>query len=130
MILLDTHVVIWLAPRSDKLSVAAVSAIRNARAQRGGLAISAVTLYEIALLASKGRIHLRTSAESFLDEIETQFVVKPITSRICAEATRLPDSYPRDPMDRLIGATAIVEGLKLITADAAIRGSHAVDTVW
>ena len=130
MILLDTHVVIWLASRSEKLSRKAVSAIQNARDQRGGLAISAATLYEIALFSAKGRIDLRTSAESFLDEVEAQFVVKPITGRICAETMRLPVAYPRDPMDRLIGATAVVEGLTLITADAAIRNSKAVPTIW
>ncbi len=82
------------------------------------------------MLSAKGRIDLRTSAESFLDEVETRFVVKPITGRICAETMRLPDSYPKDPMDRLIGATAIVEGLTLITADAAIQKSQAVPTIW
>ena len=82
------------------------------------------------MLAAKGRIDVRTSAESFLDEIENQFVVKPITGRICAETMRLPDAYPKDSMDRLIGATAIVEGLTLITADAAIQRSNAVATVW
>ena len=78
----------------------------------------------------KGRIDLRTSPESFLDEIESQFVVQPITARICAETMRLPDSYPKDPMDRILGATSIVEGLRLITADAAIRRSKALDTLW
>jgi PIN domain nuclease of toxin-antitoxin system len=107
-----------------------VSAIRNARDHRGGLAIAAVTLYEIALLASRGRIDLQTSVESFLDEVEARFIVKPITGRICAETTRLPDAYPKDPMDRLIGATAIAEGLTLITADATIRKSKALSTIW
>jgi PIN domain nuclease of toxin-antitoxin system len=130
VILLDTHVVIWLASRSKRLSRQAVAAIRNARDKRGGLAISAATLYEIATLASRGRIDLRTSAESFLVEVEAQFVVKPLTGRICAETMRLPDAYPKDPMDRLTGATAIVEGLTLITADAAIRRSKAVPTLW
>ncbi len=131
MILLDTHVVIWLASsQSEKLSRQAVSAIRNARDQHGGLAISAASLYEIAMLAAKGRIDLRSSPESFLDEIEIQFVVKPITGRISAETIKLPDGYPKDPMDRIIGATAIVEGLSLITADVAIRKSKAVSTVW
>lgn len=68
--------------------------------------------------------------ESFLDKVETQFVIKPITSRICAETTRLPDAYPSDPMDRLIGATAIVEGLTLVTADVAIQKAKAVPTLW
>ena len=130
MILLDTHVVVWLAFHPEKLSRQAVSTVKNARDQRGGLAISAITLYEIAWLAAKGRIDVRTSAESFLDEVEAQFVVQPITGRICVETTRLPDAYPKDPMDRLIGATAIVEGLTLITADTAIQRSNAVATMW
>ena len=130
MILLDTHIVVWLAFHPEKLSRRAALAIRNARAQRGGLAISAVSVYEIAVLAAKRRIELRTSAESFLDEVETQFIVKPITGRICVETMRLPAIYPKDPMDRLIGATAIVEGLTLITADAAIQTSQAISTLW
>lgn len=130
MILLDTHVVIWLASNSDKLSRQAVSAVQDARDNRGGLALSAVTLYEIALLSMKGRIDLRTSPESFLKELEAQFIVLPITGSICAETMRLPDGYPKDPMDRIIGATAIVEGLTLVTADAAIRRSKAFSTLW
>lgn len=130
MILLDTHIVIWLAFNPEKLSTQAASAIENEREKHRGIAISAVTLYEAAMLAAKGRIDLRTSVESFLDEVETQFVVKPITGRICAMATVLPDRYPRDPMDRLIGATAIVDGLTLITADVAIQRSQAVPTIW
>jgi PIN domain nuclease of toxin-antitoxin system len=42
----------------------------------------------------------------------------------------MPREYPNDPMDRIIGATALVEGLKLVTADRAIRDSQAVSTVW
>lgn len=130
MILLDTHVVLWLALHPEKLSKTAVSAIRNERGDRGGLAISGITLYEIALLVAKGRVNLRTSPESFLNDMETHFTVKPIIGRICAETLRLPAAYPKDPMDRMIGATAIVEGLTLITADAAIQRSKAVSTLW
>ncbi len=130
MILLDTHILLWLAFNPEKLSKDASLALQEARHQRGGLAISAATLYEIALLSAKGRIDLRSSAELFLDEIEAQFVVKPVTGRICAETIKLPIAYPKDPMDRIIGATAIVEGLSLITADTAIRNSKAVATVW
>jgi PIN domain nuclease of toxin-antitoxin system len=57
-------------------------------------------------------------------------VVKPITSEIAVAAMELPPSYPGDPMDRIIGATALVEGLKLITSDAMIQRSKAVQTIW
>lgn len=130
MILLDTHVVIWLASGSEKLSRKAKLTIQNARHGHGGVAISIISLYEIATLAGKGRIELETSTESFLDEIENQFVIKPITGRICMETTRLPDAFLKDPMDRLIGATAIVEGLPLVTADVAIQRSKVVSTIW
>ena len=42
----------------------------------------------------------------------------------------LPAVYPKDPADRIIGATALVEGLPLLTADRAIRGSKTVETIW
>lgn len=42
----------------------------------------------------------------------------------------LPAGYPKDPADRVMGATAIVEGVELVTADAQLRGSHAVPTGW
>ena len=53
-----------------------------------------------------------------------------MTGRICMEAVSLPSSYPKDPSDRVIGATALVEGLSLITADREIRKSGAVPTIW
>ena len=130
MILLDTHVLVWLVLEPHRLSKNALSAIRNERKDGGGLAIAAVTLYEVAGLGSKNRIEFRSSPEAFFRELEMSFTVKPITGRICAETMRLPATYPKDLMDRIIGATAIVEGLSLITADAAIRNSKAVPTVW
>ena len=52
---------------------------------------------------------------SFLQEVESRFVVLPITGRVCARIG-LPPSYPKDPADRIIGATALVEGLSLLPA--------------
>ena len=58
-------------------------------------------------------------------------VVKPITAEISAIATQFPDDYPRDPAGRLIGATAMAEGLALVTRDDRIRSSRArLTTVW
>jgi PIN domain nuclease of toxin-antitoxin system len=85
---------------------------------------------EVATLASKGRIHLGITLESFLQELEARFVVFPISSRACARAMSFPKTYPRDPADRIIGATALVEGLSLITADREIRRSKLIPTIW
>lgn len=130
VILLDTHALVWLVLEPHRLSKNAIFAIRSQRKEGGGLAIAAATLYEMAGLAAKGRIDFRSPPELFFRRIETDFIVQPITGRICAETMRLPESYPKDPMDRMIGATAIVEGLTLVTADETIRNSKAVATLW
>ena len=130
MILVDTHVVAWLAFDQDRISRKARAAIDEARKYADGLAISDITLLELATLATKGRIHLDISLESFLQEVESRFVVLPISGRACARAMGLPPTYPKDPADRVIAATALVEGLSLLTADLAIRRSRTVQTIW
>ncbi len=130
VILLDTHLVLWLTTDPAKLSGKAKSAIEDARKNGDGLAISDITLLELATLASKGRIRLGISLESFLQEVEARFVVLLITGRACARAMELPTAYPKDPADRIIGATSLVEGLSLITADREINRLKLVNTVW
>jgi len=130
VILVDTHVVVWLAFDQHKVSGKARAAIDDARKSGQGLAISDVTLLELAALQSKGRIRLDISLESFLQEVESRFVVLPIGARACARAMALPATYPKDPADRIIGATALVEGMSLLTADREIRKSRAVQTIW
>ncbi len=130
MILLDTHVVIWLADDETRVSKKAEAAIVQARRAGDGLAISAATLLELAMLYSKGRIQLRISLESFMVNVESRFIVLPITGRICVQAFDLPTNYPKDLVDRIIGATGVVEGLSLVTADRAIRNSRALPTIW
>ena len=130
MILVDTHVVVWLAFDQNRISRKARTAIDDARKNADGLAISDITLLELATLARNGRIHLEISLESFLQEVESRFVVLPMTSRACARAGALPAAYPQDPADRIIAATALVEGLSLLTADREIRRSRTVQTIW
>jgi len=130
VILVDTHVVVWLAFAQTEISTKARTAIDDERKNGDGLAISDITLFELANLESKGRIRLDISLESFLQEVESRFVVLPISARACARAMTLPATYPKDPADRIIGATALVEGLFLLTADRGIRRSKAVRTIW
>jgi len=130
VILVDTHVVVWLAFDQDRLSQRARTAINETRKNAAGLAISDITLLELATLASKDRIQLHISLESFLHEVESRFVVLPMSGRVCARAMGLPEAYPKEPADRIIGAMALVEGLHLLTADQQIRRSKAVQTVW
>jgi PIN domain nuclease of toxin-antitoxin system len=130
LILLDTHVVIWLAQDYQRISPAAQAAIEDARNKDRGLAVADITLVEIARLASHGRINLIPNVETVLSEVEHRFIILPITSNIAIQAFALPASYPKDPVDRVIGATALIEDLPLITADREIRRSKAVPTIW
>ena len=129
MILLDSHVLIWAVADSKRLSRAAASAIRRAR--RGdGLAVSAITAYEVAWQIASGRIQgygtVETALRRFLDGV----TMRPITPEIAALAAQFPEDYPRDPADRLIGATARAEGMTLITRDDRIRQSRLLTTLW
>ncbi|MGD0479872.1 MAG: type II toxin-antitoxin system VapC family toxin [Terracidiphilus sp.] len=129
MILLDTHVVVWLAFEPGKLSKRAKEAIRAARLE-GGLAIASITLFELAWLAEKGRIETTLGVESLVRLCASKMTVLPITPEIAARAVSFPDSYPKDPQDRLIGATALVEGVELVTRDKSIKKSGCVPVIW
>ena len=130
MILLDTHVVIWLAQDYQRVSPKAQAAIKEARQKQSGVAVSDITLFEIALLASRGRVNFTPDVETTLSEVERQFLVLPITANIALQAFELPASYPKDPVDRIIGATALIEDIPLLTADREIRKSRVVPTIW
>ena len=131
MILLDTHVVVWAAIERKRLSRSAESALRRARSS-DGLAIASISLWEMASLFARGRIQTYGTIEAWLRQVlETVVVVvKPITQEIAILAAQFPESYPRDPADRLIGATARAEGLALITQDERIRSSSLLKTIW
>ena len=130
MILLDTHVVVWLVSEPERLSKNARAVIDDARRNGDGLAVSGITLIEITMLYGRRRILLAISLESFLGELERKFVVLPINAGVCARMLSLPAGYPKDPADRVIGATALVEGIGLVTADREIRRAKVVRTIW
>lgn len=129
MILLDTHILLWMASDSKRLSTKAKDAIREAR-QSTGVAIATITLWELAWLAQNGRIEVLGTAESLVRETIARVILKPMTPEITALAVRLPREYPKDPADRVIASTAIVEGMALVTADAQIRSTNVVKTIW
>jgi len=129
MILLDTHVLLWLAREPAKLSRKAGEVIHGAIRQ-GGIAISAMTVWELAMLATKGRLNINGTVEMFVERVTSRTVIYPITVKIAVLASQFPASYPGDPADRLIGATALAEGMVLVTKDRSIRSCQQVKTVW
>ena len=129
MILLDTHVLIWLANEPAKLSQKARDAIRRS-SQGTGIAISAITLWELAWLATHDRLEITGTAEAFVEKISSRTAIRPLTVKVAVLANQLPPDYSGDPCDRLIGATALAEGIALITKDNRIRACKQIKTIW
>ena len=129
VILLDTHVLVWLTSEPAKLSKHANSAIRRA-SRGGGIAVSAITLWELGWLASHGRLQPTGTVEAYLEEVSSRVAILPITTRVAALANLFFTDYSSDPCDRIIGATALAEGIALVTKDERIRDCKQIQTVW
>jgi PIN domain nuclease of toxin-antitoxin system len=129
VILLDTNALIRLSYEPERLSRAAASAIRRAK-KGGGMAIAAISLWELAWVITNGGVDISGTVDAAIEEIASRFAIRPITAKIAALASQFGSDYPKDPCDRLIGATALAEGMLLITSDAKIRECKQLRTLW
>jgi PIN domain nuclease of toxin-antitoxin system len=116
-VLLDTHVVHWWSAEPRKVSAAASEALDGA----GELAVAAVTWYELAWLASHERIAVGIPISSWLQGLAAQVRTIPVSPAIAGTAVSLPSTFPADPADRMIYATAVENDLRLISKDRALR---------
>jgi PIN domain nuclease of toxin-antitoxin system len=126
VIVLDTHAWFWLVAFPDRLSEQAAMAVDGA----DRLGVSAISCWEIAMLAEKGRVELDRPAQRWLEDAlaRSGAILLPIEPVIAALAARLP--LHGDPADRLIVATAMTASAELITKDHQIRSSRLVPTIW
>jgi PIN domain nuclease of toxin-antitoxin system len=130
VILLDTHCAVWLAVSPERLSIGAKRSIQETRQTGGKLALSVISLYEIAYIARRKRIQLHVEVRDFLGRLGAEFEIIPVNAAIAAQAAQFPEPFPSDPMDRLIAATALECGLVLITRDDRIHQSGVCRTLW
>jgi PIN domain nuclease of toxin-antitoxin system len=114
----------------EKLSHKAKARLLAAENAGEAMAISCMTLWEIAYKNSRNQLELFVPCDQFLSELETDFEVLPVDRQVAMYAARLNDPFPRDPMDRLIAATALANDLTLMTADGKIRRAHACKVLW
>lgn len=120
MILIDTHVLVWVTGRSPKLSSRARTILDTSDA--GEVLVSAITPWEIALLDKKGRLPLGMEVSRWLDQVlgHPRIRLIPLEPSIAIESVRLPGDFHNDPADRIIIATARHLSVPLLTADEAI----------
>jgi PIN domain nuclease of toxin-antitoxin system len=127
-VLLDTHVVHWWSAQRQQVSRAAVRAIERA----DELAVASITWYELAWMVEHERITIPIPVRAWLKGLSESVVTVPATVAIAVSAAQLPRSFPSDPADRMIYATAIEHGWQLVTRDErmhAYAGPRNV-TIW
>ncbi len=130
MILLDSHVLLWLLLQPELLSSRAAATIRAAVEAQQSVAVSVLSIYELARAIHRDRVSPVIAPDEFLRRAEAYARILPVTSDISITAAQLPSTFPSDPFDRIIAATAMVERVPLLTADRNIRRSRALRTVW
>lgn len=121
-LLLDTHIFLWLFTGSDELSANAKQLIEKCTQNEGQILISAISIWEIAMLCQKGRIVMKEPVLQWVNEALQAPYVKlvPLSPEIAVESCTLPGDFHGDPADRMIVATSRVLNVPLLTKDERI----------
>lgn len=131
MIVVDTHIIIWNALKPEMLSGKAEKAISAAN-NSDGIIFCEISLWEIAMLMHKKRLSIDIEYTEFIQLIleSNKYVFRGITPEIAWLSTGLFSDNNKDPADRIIAATSIIENANLVTADKELRQSKKVATIW
>ncbi len=128
--LLDTHVLLWWHEDQKRLSRRQLEVVSAASAD-SPLQVADISLWEISTLYGLGRIELTIPLRDWLEDAVAPPLVRRrgISPAIAAELNALPDSFHRDPADRILVATARVHGATLLTNDRRITNAQLVKTL-
>jgi PIN domain nuclease of toxin-antitoxin system len=131
VIVVDTHIIIWNALKPEMISRKAERAISEAN-NSDGIIFCEISLWEIAMLMYKGRLSLDIEYLEFIKLIleSNKYVFRGIMPEIAELSTNLFSDNNKDPADRIIAATSIIETAELVTADKKLRRSKKVATIW
>jgi PIN domain nuclease of toxin-antitoxin system len=128
MIILDTHAWIWWNSESPLLSENAKSAIENA----SQIGICSISIWELSMLVSKGRIGFKQDLSDWIEKalkvpkLKLLYIEPPIAIK----ANNLPGELHGDPADRIIAATTIINGSKLVSKDRQLLNYPYLETIW
>jgi PIN domain nuclease of toxin-antitoxin system len=129
VIVVDTHVWLWLLAAPERLSADAAAAIEEA----DGIGVSAMSCWEIGMLATRGRIRLALPPLEWIRAALAQEHTTglPVHAEIAAAAALFSQAeLGGDPADRIIYATALAHDATLVTKDAALRAYDPGGTLW
>jgi PIN domain nuclease of toxin-antitoxin system len=127
---MDTHVWFWSLSEPEKLSRSALGKIKREKPDQRGIA--SISLWEFAMMISHKRIELKTTAEKWLEYAvhKSGLKVFELTYPVSLDACELPGGFHRDPADRIIVATARINGITLVTKDQKILRYPHVKSFW
>jgi PIN domain nuclease of toxin-antitoxin system len=122
LLLLDTHIAVWLAEGNPRLKASVTSSIKSGFDQ-GLLCLSPISAWEIGLLVAKGRLDLGQPPKLWFFDFVRQFnaSVVEMTPEIAIESSSLPGRFHGDPADRILVATALAHCATLVSADKNIQ---------
>jgi PIN domain nuclease of toxin-antitoxin system len=128
LVLLDTCALLWLASDQSQLSEDAKNAVRK---NAGALFVSAITALEIAIKCRRGKLTLPLPVlEWFVMALDSHGIKEiPVTGSIAVASVALPHRH-NDPFDRIIVATAELNGMKIISCDQQLAQYEQVKVIW
>jgi PIN domain nuclease of toxin-antitoxin system len=126
-VLLDTHAFLWWDLDDVRLSDTARAVIAD---RETDVAVSVASIWEVAIKAEKGRIDLPSDLDAYIEDRLRRYrwTALPIHERHAIRAAGLPMIHT-DPFDRMLVAQGQLEGIPIVTADAAVT-RYDVETIW
>jgi PIN domain nuclease of toxin-antitoxin system len=122
VLLLDTHIWVWYVEGDARRIPRRILAAVEPAVARDGVLVSAISVWEVALLDAARRIELATEVRTWVGQALSRpgIRLQALTPSIAIESTRLPGKLHRDPADRLLIATCRILGATLVTRDEPI----------
>ena len=131
MILLDTHAWLWWAQDPDRIPVPLRRRIQEEE-EAGSILVSVVSVWEIALKCSIGKLELPMDVKSWVAAAQSYPGIRmvPLSSEVALESTLLPGTFHQDPADRFLVALSRLRNIPIATADRKIRDYPFVSSLW
>jgi len=132
VIVLDTHALLWWISNPDRIPAKARHLLDKSVADNVGVAVSSISVWEIAMLTVRARLELTMPVDAWIAHVEELpwLTFVPVDNKVALRSVHLEAFPHRDPADRIIVATALTLNATLITADDRLRSYKPVRTAW